>query len=230
MATETKQIILRTGTGVPTNLAEGELGFATDTKTLFIGTGNGNVRVLSSTDHNHDDRYYTIQNIIDLLSGKANTNHTHDYSSLSNKPTLGTISPINLPQNAAKYLKGDGSWADVPSGLANSEASFTLFSGAVTIENPSPKSINIPTSVGLLKNAVIRIKYDANGHANVTQDVAVNSSGQVWVFDDVLYGPDEGIINFSITFNLTQAVFSAYFDEGEAQSYVLREITVMYNR
>lgn len=89
MTKETKQIILRTGAGTPTTLAEAELGFATDTKTLFVGTGNGNVKILEEkghthtksniTDfaHEHDDRYYTETEMNTLLSEKASITHGH---------------------------------------------------------------------------------------------------------------------------------------------------------
>ena len=66
MATETKQIILRKGTGIPTALAEAELGFATDTKTLFVGTGVGSVKTLEEKGHKH-----TKANITDFA-------HQHD--------------------------------------------------------------------------------------------------------------------------------------------------------
>ena len=239
-------------------LVEGELGFVTDTKELVVGASGGNQFMAKKTHqhtkadivdfahqhtkaditdfaHDHDDRYYTETEMNTLLSGKENVGHGHTYASLSGKPTLGTISSINLPQNAAKYLKGDGSWADVPSGLANTantantDASFTLFSGAVTIASPNTMQVHIPTSVGFLKNAVIRIKFDAIGYTHVTEDVAVDGFGVAAYYNNSVGGPGE-IVNFSITFGLTQATFASNFNAGEGQSYVLREITVMYNK
>jgi len=120
MATETKQIILRTGAGTPTTLAEAELGFATDTKTLFVGTGSGSVKTLEEkghthtksniTDfaHEHDDRYYTETETNTLLAGKADATHPHYVSQILDFPTLGTLSHINLSNNASQYLRGDG--------------------------------------------------------------------------------------------------------------------------
>ena len=47
-----------------------------------------NKKELSYSDHTHDDRYYTETEISNLLSGKANTSHTHSASQI----TSGTLS------------------------------------------------------------------------------------------------------------------------------------------
>lgn len=122
MATETKQIILRTGAGTPTTLAEAELGFATDTKTLFIGTGSGGVKTLEEKGHTH-----TKSNITDFPSSMPSSDvytwakeplkPSYDYYEILNLPPLGTVAPINLPYDASQYLRGDGTWANTPTGL-----------------------------------------------------------------------------------------------------------------
>ena len=59
----------------------------TDIDTLLEDVSSG----ASSADHNHDSRYYTETEVNNLLSGKANTNHTHNDYVTSSQLTSATV-------------------------------------------------------------------------------------------------------------------------------------------
>ena len=80
--------------------------------------GSGNLSIATSTNHSHDDRYYTESEINSKLSGKSDTGHTHNYAgsssaggvatssySLQNKGTLDTQDKIDnfLTANQVTY-------------------------------------------------------------------------------------------------------------------------------
>lgn len=50
---------------------------------------------------------YLWSKIKTALNGKANSNHTHSYNDLSNKPTIPTI-PSSLPANGGNADTVDG--------------------------------------------------------------------------------------------------------------------------
>jgi hypothetical protein len=128
MATETKKIIVRKGLNaqIP-DLDEGEPAFTIDTQKFFVGTAGGHNVELSSVGHEH-----TISNITNLqttLDGKANTSHTHTLSNITN---AGTVAAVNLNNNGAQFLKGDGTWG-VPT-IAAGSAEWNYI-GATTVSN-----------------------------------------------------------------------------------------------
>jgi hypothetical protein len=89
------KIQIRRGAGTVPDLDEGELGFATDTKEVFIGTATAeNVQILTGisrqvlqgqiagkadTLHDHPIEQVTglLDALIDLENGKSNVGHTH---------------------------------------------------------------------------------------------------------------------------------------------------------
>lgn len=135
---------------LPKALPLGELAYCTDTRQLFIGTGNsiapvkaeeihfddlnGRLEVNSQninklykdvdelgsrvSNHNHDDRYYTeeeinskINTINNNINGKANSNHNHDdryyteaeiNSKIDNKVTFAHSSNYDFNDGADK--------------------------------------------------------------------------------------------------------------------------------
>jgi len=68
-------------TSVNPVLVAREVGLELDTKKYKVGDGSSAWDQLDywgeMTDHNHDDQYYTENEIITLLGGKANTSHNH---------------------------------------------------------------------------------------------------------------------------------------------------------
>lgn len=77
---------------------------------------------ISAVGHTHDDRYYTESETDSLLSGKANTSHTHSASDI----TSGTLDVNRLPSGTIiqqvhytynTYTNGTSSgWTDIHSG------------------------------------------------------------------------------------------------------------------
>lgn len=46
------------------------------------------VSTKANSSHSHDDRYYTESEINTKLASKSDTSHKHSYADLSNKPTI----------------------------------------------------------------------------------------------------------------------------------------------
>ncbi len=69
-------------------LSVGEFGFCTDTKELFVGSDSGNIAIANlehehEFTHDHDERYYTKSATNNLLNEKANINHNHTKSDIT---------------------------------------------------------------------------------------------------------------------------------------------------
>lgn len=54
---------------------------------IYAKLGHNHDTVYSKLNHNHDDRYYTETEVNNLLSGKANSVHTHDVSDVTDLQT-----------------------------------------------------------------------------------------------------------------------------------------------
>lgn len=68
---------------------------------------SGNYTSYAATkSHTHDDRYYTENEMDTKLSGKSNTNHTHDLSTMINTLTTGSAAPTDNDYYIAQYAGG----------------------------------------------------------------------------------------------------------------------------
>lgn len=68
---------------------------------------SGNYTSYAATkSHTHDDRYYTENEMDTKLSGKSNTNHTHDLSTMINILTTGSAAPTDNDYYIAQYAGG----------------------------------------------------------------------------------------------------------------------------
>lgn len=68
---------------------------------------SGNYSNYTATkSHTHDDRYYTENEMDTKLSGKSNTNHTHDLSTMINILTTGSAAPTDNDYYIAQYAGG----------------------------------------------------------------------------------------------------------------------------
>ena len=78
----------------------------TATKATQDSDGNQINTTYSKNGHTHDDRYYTETEVNNLLAGKSNTNHTHSYNNLTDRPAIPTV-PTNVSafNNDSGYLK-----------------------------------------------------------------------------------------------------------------------------
>lgn len=96
MATELKKIVLRRGTGTPpTDLAEGELAFQTDTDKLFVGTG------LASPNH-----YKQVANLADMgVTANAGELNILDGATVSTAE-LNTLDGITANVSELNILDG----------------------------------------------------------------------------------------------------------------------------
>ena len=63
----------------------------------------------SLPSHNHDDRYYTESEVDTLLSGKADSSHTHTPTQvgLGNVPNVDATNPANISQSASYRFVSD---------------------------------------------------------------------------------------------------------------------------
>lgn len=68
---------------------------------------SGNYTSYAATkSHTHDDRYYTESEINTKLSGKSNTNHTHDLSTMINTLSTASATPTDNDYYIAQYAGG----------------------------------------------------------------------------------------------------------------------------
>lgn len=68
---------------------------------------SGNYTSYAATkSHTHDDRYYTENEMDTKLSGKSNTNHTHDLSTMINTLTEGSSTPTDNDYYITQYVGG----------------------------------------------------------------------------------------------------------------------------
>lgn len=67
---------------------------------------SGKPSTFPPSTHNHDDRYYTENEMDTKLSGKSNTNHTHDLSTMINTLTTGSAAPTDNDYYIAQYAGG----------------------------------------------------------------------------------------------------------------------------
>lgn len=93
-----KKLQIRRGAkaNLPT-LSEGELGYCTDTKEVYVGSGSGNTQLAKQTD---------VQNKVDKVSGKglsANDYTTTDKNKVANLPS-NTNTELNKKGNAALII------------------------------------------------------------------------------------------------------------------------------
>lgn len=58
------------------------------------------------SSHTHDDRYYTESEIDSKLSGKANSSHTHDLSTMINSLLIGTDTPSDNAYYISQHANG----------------------------------------------------------------------------------------------------------------------------
>jgi len=224
MSVETRQIIVRKGTGVPINLAEGEFGFDTQADILYLGVGGGNVIVFSKTDHlhtksnisdfehnhtkaeiidfahNHDTDYYTKPQISSLLLNKSDTTHTHVMADIT----------------------------DLSSG-GNANAMLTLFKGTQTIDATTPERyITLPLNE--LKNCTIILTWSSVdfGYSNVETTVFVGSNGNANVY---YHDGQAGYVDFNMHFQEDSLYFYFYSQEvGIYQDYTIKKIQLYLNK
>lgn len=86
-------------------LSIGELGFCTDTKELFIGSENGNIAIANlehehEFTHDHDERYYTKSATNNLLNEKADINHNHTKSDITDFAHTHSEYLTDLPEHS----------------------------------------------------------------------------------------------------------------------------------
>lgn len=68
---------------------------------------SGNYTSYAATkSHTHDDRYYTESEINSKLSGKSDTNHTHDLSTMINTLSTASATPTDNDYYIAQYAGG----------------------------------------------------------------------------------------------------------------------------
>lgn len=68
---------------------------------------SGNYTSYAATkSHTHDDRYYTESEINTKLSGKSDTNHTHDLSTMINTLSTASATPTDNDYYIAQYAGG----------------------------------------------------------------------------------------------------------------------------
>jgi hypothetical protein len=162
MATEVKKIIVRKGVNsqLP-DLDEGEPAFTTDTNQFFVGTSTSSNVELSKVGHTHvisnvnnlqtslDGKAAVshthvlgdVTNLQNTLDGKVGTSdarltdartpvaHTHTLSNITN---VGTIAAVNLNENGAQFLKGDGTFGIPTVAAGSAEWSYI---GGTTVSN-----------------------------------------------------------------------------------------------
>lgn len=226
-------------------LVEGELGFVTDTKELVVGASGGN-QFMAKKTHQHvkaditDFAHQHVKaDIVDFPSSmpasdvqpwaKQASKPTYAYSEITNKPSLGTVSPINLPNDSTKYMNGMGDWVNTPTALGNKDAILTLFKGTVTIDATTrERYITLPLNE--LKNCTIILTWSSVdfGHSNVATTITVSSSGQ----GNVYYNDGQaGYVDFIFVFQEDSLYFFAYFqDEGIYQDYTINKIQLYLNK
>lgn len=92
-----KKLQIRRGAkaNLPT-LSEGELGYCTDTKEVYVGSGSGNTQLAKQTD---------VSNKVDKVSGKALS--TNDYTTTEKNKVA------NLPANTNTELSKKANTSDV---------------------------------------------------------------------------------------------------------------------
>ena len=131
------------------------------------------------TEHDHDDRYYTEDEVDTALDGKADTSHSHPVTDLT---ATGTPSETT-------YLRGDGAWA-TPEGQGPSHESI-LASGNValptehpvlTIRADDPATLSLPEAPD---GTVVTI-HVAHGWENLTWAPGITVTGdsfttETWV-------------------------------------------------
>jgi hypothetical protein len=241
MAVETKQIILRKGFGIPTELDEAELGYSTDNKDLYVGVGGGSVIPIEKKGHKHVKaditdfaHQHTVSEIFDFPSSmpasdvqpwaKNEFPPSYSYNQITSKPNFGDVSLINKPNDATKQLIGDGTWETKPNPLAK----FLIFYGSQVIDL-NIRSVHVNTNFGGLKNAKIIVKWSSTnaGYSNIISELYVNASGLVEYY---YVDGQPSWIEFRIQFNNTQFEFSSYFDDNYATDYTLHSIELLYNK
>lgn len=83
------------------------------------------------SSHNHDGRYYTEAEINNLLAGKAGTSHSHDWSSITGKPSV--YAPADHNHDNQYYNKTETarlhSWKPVGSFTGNSALKIPSLTG-----------------------------------------------------------------------------------------------------
>ena len=67
---------------------------------------SGKPSTFPPSTHNHDDRYYTESEINSKLSGKSDTNHTHDLSTMINILSTASATPTDNDYYIAQYAGG----------------------------------------------------------------------------------------------------------------------------
>lgn len=146
----------------------------------------------ASITHNHDDRYYTESETDTLLTGKANTSHTHAQSDITNLTTdLSNKQPLDSdltaiaglsPSNDDVIQRKSGAWINRT--IAQLKADFSLSKsdvGLSNVDNTSdankPVSTATQTALNLKANdsAVVHITGDETiaGLKTFSSDVSV---------------------------------------------------------
>src|SRR5690606_36464930 len=83
-----------------------------------------------------------INGLQSALDGKASTSHTHGAGSI----TSGVFATARLGSgtaNASKYLRGDGTWADMPTGTAPHSHELSDIAGLQSALDAKASAVNL---------------------------------------------------------------------------------------
>lgn len=186
MATDFRRILLRRGTGAPpTDLAAGELAFQTDTKLLFIGTGD-------TSDTANGSHYKQIANLTDMGVTSTSTElNLLDGASLSTDELnkldgfAGTYEDLNYAAALRDTGVTDTEYAFLDGVTSNIQAQFNAFTAAqaewmqIAEINPETNaSITIDSTV--LGQSYTNATYDYKFVVNASTS-AVDTAGSFFI-------------------------------------------------
>lgn len=182
-------IKVKQGTSAPATgvLSLAELGFDTTNGKLYVGKGAGNAALGVSMDgHTHDDRYFTESEVTTLLSGKADTSHTHTKSQITDFPTSMPASDVYAWAKAAS--KPTYTYSEVGAAATTHTHGNADLTGILSAQKVAATAVSVTTpasivGINLEANAYYRIDIYgtwskvANGTANAPVfTIAVNNT------------------------------------------------------
>lgn len=178
MATEYKKIILRRGTGTPpSDLAEGELAFQTDTDKLFVGTGDASPNHYKLVGSLEDEGVTASVSELNVLDGITAT--TAELNVVDG--FTGTVGDLNYAKDlratgvtATEFDYLDGVTSNIQTQINNSlQTQEWILVQEINIEDASTTSLNkVIDSAALgesFDNGAYDYKFVIDGFTNATE-------------------------------------------------------------
>lgn len=164
------------------NRFEGRLyGTASSADSVTWAAITGKPATYTPSIHNHNDLYYTKTQMDDKLSGKSDTDHTHDYLPLSGGSITGAVNFLDDYNNPTINISSILGYLD--NGETNSRTLLLLYNN---IYKDGAKTSSYTARIGYSGNKNVNLEIpDKSGVIAVTDDIPATYS-----WDSILDKPD----------------------------------------